>query len=384
MTSPDAVSPVSPGADGPGPGAPGGPGGEPAPASPRPRLPIPSLLERAPFQTGFLGVLGGLAAIGLVGVLQSLQTILVIVILSLFIALGINPVVEWLVRRGVRRALAVGLVTLVVLVVLSLGVGAVVPMVNEQGLRLFRNAPGYLQALRENDQIAALDAQFDIIGRVTEFVTSGTWVNALFGGLLGAGLVVASTVFSAVMTLVLTLYFLSALPAIKNLIYQLAPASRRPRVRYLANEMFERIGGYLTGMFLVVALWAGGSFVVMNAVGLGGFALALCIVVGALAFVPVVGWMFAAALVATIAFSVSPNAGLITLGYFVVYSQLDAYLVQPRIFSSSLNVPPALIVLGALSGGILLGIVGALLAIPTVASLILLYREVLVPHLDER
>jgi len=384
MASPDAVGAVRPGAGGAAPDASGAAGGDPAPASPRQRLPIPSLLERAPFQTGFLGVLGGLAAIALVGVLQSLQSILVIVILSLFIALGINPLVEWLVRHRLRRAIAVGLVTLVVLVLLALGLGAVVPMVNEQGLRLFRNAPGYLQALRENDQIAALDRQFDIISRVTEFVTSGTWVNALFGGLLGAGLAVASTVFSLVMTLVLTLYFLSALPAIKNLIYQSAPASRRPRVRYLANEMFDRIGGYLTGMFLVVALWAGGSFVVMNVVGLGSFALALCIVVGALAFIPVVGWMFAAALVATIAFSVSPNAGLVTLGYFMLYSQLDAYLVQPRIFSSSLNVPPALIVLGALSGGILLGIVGALLAIPTVASLILLYREVVVPHLDER
>lgn len=342
----------------------------------------PSLLERAPFQTGFLGVLGGLAAIGLVGVLQNLQSILVIVLLSLFIALGINPLVEWLVRRRLRRAWAVAVVTVILVATIGLGAGAVVPMVNDQGLRLFRNAPGYLQALRENDQIAALDRQFDLIGRITEFLTSGTWVNSLFGGLLGAGVALASTVFSMVMTLVLTLYFLSALPAIKNLIYQLAPASKRPRVRYLANEMFERIGHYLTGMFLVVALWAAGSFVVMNVVGLGGFALALCILVGALAFVPVVGWMVSAALVATIAFSVSPNAGLITLGYFVVYSQLDAYVVQPRIFSSSLNVPPALIVLGALSGGLLMGIVGALLAIPTVASLILLYREVLVPHLD--
>lgn len=349
-----------------------------------PRASASSALERAPFQTGFLGVLGGLAAIGLVGVLQSLQAILVIVILSLFISLGINPLVEWLVHRGLRRALAVTLVTLIVLVILALGVGAVIPMVNDQGLRLLRNAPGYLQALRENDQIAALDAQFKFISRVTEFVTSGTWVNALFGGLLGAGVAVATTVFSMVMTIVLTLYFLSALPAIKNLIYQLAPASKRPRVRYLANEMFDRIGGYLTGMFLVVALWAAGSFIMMSIVGLGGFALALCIVVGALAFVPVVGWMFSAALVATIAFSVSPNVGLITVAYFVLYSQVDAYIVQPRIFSSSLNVPPALIVLGALSGGILLGIVGALLAIPTVASLLLLYREVVVPHLDGR
>lgn len=341
-----------------------------------------TLLERSPFEAGFLAVLGGIAALGLVTVLVNLQSVLVVVVLSLFLALGINPIVDWLVRRSVRRSLAVVAVTLAVLAVLGLGMWAVVPMVSDQGVRLLRNAPGYLQALRENGQIAALDHQFNIIGKITELVTSGAWVNALFGGLLGAGVALATTMASVVMTLVLTLYFLASLPAIKNLIYQFAPASRRDRVRFLANEMFERIGGYLTGMFLVVLLWGLGSFLVLNAVGLGQYALALCIVVAALAFIPIVGWMVSAALVVTIAISVSPTAGVMCAVYFLIYSQLDAYVVQPRIFSSSLNVPPVLIVLGALSGGLLLGIVGALLAIPTVASLLLLYREVLVPHLD--
>jgi len=342
-----------------------------------------SLLERSPFDIGFLGVFGGLAAFGVVAVLGQLQSILVIVTLSLFLALGINPFVDWLVRRGLKRSLSVMAVTLILVVALVLGIWAVVPVVSDQGARLFRNVPGYLQALLENQQIAALDQQFGVISKLTEFITSGTWVNALFGGLLGAGMAVASTAFSVAMTVVLTLYFLGSLQQIKNMIYQTAPASRRPRVRYLADEMFERIGNYLTGMFGVVTLWGVGSFIVMNLVGLGQYALALCIVVGAMAFIPVVGWMFAAAIVATIAFSVSPTAGAICLVYFFVYSQLDAYLVQPRIFSGSLNVPPVLIVLGAIAGGTLLGIVGALLAIPTVASLLLLYREVLVPHLDK-
>jgi predicted PurR-regulated permease PerM len=341
-----------------------------------------TLLERSPFDIGFLGVAGGLTAIGLVAVLAQLQSILVIVVLSLFLALGINPFVEWLMRRGLKRPIALLTVMFVVLAILVLGVLAVVPVVSDQSLRLFRNAPGYLQALRENQQIGALDRQFNIIGRLTELITSGTWVNALFGGLLGAGMAVATTAFSVVMTLVMTLYFLGSLPQIKNMIYQTAPASRRPQVRYLADEMFERIGNYLTGMFGVVTLWGVGSFIVMNLVGLGQYALALCIIVGAFAFIPVVGWMVAAAIVGTIAFSVSPTAGAICLIYFFAYSQLDAYVVQPRIFSGSLNVPPVLIVLGAISGGTLLGIVGALLAIPTVASLLLLYREVLVKHLD--
>lgn len=341
-----------------------------------------SLLDRSPFDIGFFGVLGGVAAIGVVTVLSHLQSILVIVVLSLFLALGINPIVDLLMRRGLKRPLAVLAVMLVVVAALVLSVWAVAPVVSDQGMRLLRNAPGYLQALRENDQIAALDRQFDVISKITDFLTSGTWVNALFGGLWGAGVAVATTAFSVVMTVVLTLYFLASLPQIKDVIYQTAPASQRPQVRFLADEMFDRIGNYLTGMFGVVTLWAVGSFIVMNLVGLGQFALALCIVVGVLAFIPVVGWMVAAAVVGTIAFSISPTAGGICLAYFVVYSQLDAYLVQPRIFSGSLNVPPVLIVVGAISGGTVLGVVGALLAIPTVASLLLLYRAVLLPHLD--
>lgn len=341
-----------------------------------------TLLSRSPFEVGFLGVAGGLTAFGAVAVLAQLQSVLVIVVLSLFLALGINPLVDLLVRRGLKRPLALMSVTFVVLAALALGVWAVVPVVSDQSMRLFRNAPGYLQALRENQQIAALDRQFNIISRITDLVTSGTWVNTLFGGLLGAGVAVATSAFSIVMTLVLTLYFVASLPQIKDMIYKTAPASRRPQVRFLADEMFERIGNYLTGMFLVVTLWGIGSFIVMNIMGLSQYALALCIIVAALAFIPVVGWMVSAALVGTIAFSISPMAGAICLIYFFVYSQLDAYLVQPRIFSRSLNVPPVLIVLGAISGGILIGIVGALLAIPTVASLLLLYRQVLVPHLD--
>ncbi len=362
--------------------APGGSGAPHPPEHASAGLRVRSLLERSPFQTGFLAVLGGLLAIGVVGVLGMLQQIIILVVLSLFLALGINPAVEWLVRRHLPRAVAVPIVAVILIAVVVLGGWAVFPVMQEQGMRLFMNAPGYLQALRENPQIASLDQQFKIIDRVTEQVKSGGWVNGLFGGLVGAGRVLANTVFSLIMTIVLTLYFLSSLEQIKGLIYQLAPASRRPRVRYLANEMFSRIGGYLTGMFIDVTLWAIGAFIMMNIIGLGQYSLALSFVVMAFAFIPVVGSFISMGIVSIIAFSISPTAGLICLIYFLSYSQVDAYIIQPRIFSQSLNVPPALVILGAISGGILLGIVGALLAIPTVASLILLYREVVVPHLD--
>lgn len=341
-----------------------------------------SLLHRSPFQIGFLLTLGAMTAYGIVTAALELKSILILVLLALFISLGLNPLVEWLQRRRLPRSLAVLVVALGLLLVLVLSVWAVVPVVTEQGANLITSAPVWLQSLRENPQVADLDAQFQIIDKVIGFLTSGAWLSSLFGGLLGAGIVVANIVFSLTVTLVLTLYFLASLPGIKNVIYQLAPASRRSRARYLANEMFRRVGGYMTGMFLVISLWGVGSFIVFNVVGLSNYALALSLVVAALVFIPAVGSWVALAICSLIAFSVSTTTGIVVLAYFLAYQQLDAYVIQPRVFSRSLNVPAVLVILGAISGGLLLGVVGALLAIPTVASLLLLYREVLVPHLD--
>ena len=155
-------------------------------------------------------------------------------------------------------------------------------------------------------------------------------------------------------------------------------------MRYLANEMFNRIGGYMSGMFVVVTLWAVGSFIMLNIVGLGQYSLALAVLTGLFSFIPIVGSSIGLVLCVVVAFSNSVTAGFVMLVYFLIYQQLDAYVVQPRVFSRSMNVPAVLVILGAISGGFLLGIPGALLAIPSVASLLLLYREVLIPHLDRR
>lgn len=341
-----------------------------------------SLLYRNPFQIGFLLTLGGLVAFGLVGAVVALQSVLILVVLSLFLALGLNPLVEALHRHGTARGLAVAVVALALVVAMALGAWAVLPLLTDQVNILIQNAPGYLQGLRENPQVAELDRQYDVINRVSLVLTSGAWVEGLFGGILGASAAIANVVFSLIVTLVLTLWFLASLPSIKQTIYQLAPASRRPRVRYLAGEMFRRIGGYMSGLFTVVLLASGSAFVFLNAVGLGSLSLALSVVVAIFAFIPLVGPTISMLIVSLVAFSNNTTTGVIALVFFILYQQIDAYLLQPRIFSKSVNVPGPLVVLAAISGGILFGIPGALLAIPTVASLLLLYREVVVPALD--
>ncbi len=340
------------------------------------------LLRQSPFAIGFLGAVGAMVAIGLATALVQLSSIIVLVVVALFLALGLNPLVEELVTRGVKRGLAVAIVALGGLLIVVLGSTALVPVVTRQVDLLIRNAPGYLQQLRMNDTVARFDAETHVISNATEYLKSGALLNNAFGGLLGAGMYLANAVFSVFITLVLTVYFLASLESIKNALYQLSPASRRQRTRYIAGMVFKRIGGYLTGLFILVTLASSGAFVMMLLAGLGEYALALAFVVAVCWCVPLIGATAAAVVVSLIGFTVSPTVGVICLVYFLVYIQFDAYVVQPRVMARQVNVPAALIVVGALAGGTLLGIVGALLAVPTMAVLLVLYREIALPHLE--
>jgi len=133
---------------------------------------------------------------------------------------------------------------------------------------------------------------------------------------------------------------------------------------------------------VVVLIAMSVAFVFLNVIGLSQYALALTVVVGLFAFVPLVGTTISMIIVSIIAFSSSPTTGLITLIFFLAYQQFDAYFIQPRVFSHSVQVPSVLVMLAAISGYLLLGMIGAILAIPVMAALLLLYREVLLPHLD--
>jgi predicted PurR-regulated permease PerM len=342
------------------------------------------MIIRQPFAFGFYATIGALVAIGLGNALISLKAILLIVVLSLFIALGLNPMVEWLTKRRLPRGAAVLAVMLGVLVVVGLGATALLPVVTDQGTTLYKNAPTYIQSLRENQQIANLDAQYHFISRLQDFLTNGNLLNALWNGLLGAGAVVANALFSLIVTIVLTAYFLASLPQIKTTIYLLSPGSRRPRAKYLADEMFTRIGGYVTGMTIDVVIAGIVFFIFLSFVGLPQYALALAFMVALLTYIPLIGGITNIVVVSLIGLSVSPTVGVICLIFCILYQQFDTYFTQPRLMARQVKVPGALVVVAALAGGTTLGIPGAVMAIPLAAALLLVYREVILPALDAR
>ena len=340
--------------------------------------------RHSPFFIGFVGGLGALLAYFLYVALTSIGSVLVLVVVSMFLAAGLNPSVEFLGRRGLSRGWACTVVIVGVLGTLALFVVAIVPVIGDQVGSLSANAPGWLDRLQQNQRVQELNDNYQIIDKVQDYVANGDFVTGLFGGVLGLGLRVLSTLFNAFVVVVLTLYFLYSLELTKNAFYRLAPASRRTRVSRLGDSVITSVGGYVAGAF-VVALSAGlSSLVFLFVVGLGEYAVALAFVVALLDVIPMIGATIGAVVVTAIGFATDVNVGIACIVFYVVYQQVENYVIYPRVMKRSVDVPGAVTVIAALVGAALLGVVGALLAIPTAAAVLLIMREVVVKRQDAR
>jgi predicted PurR-regulated permease PerM len=339
------------------------------------------LRRDSPFMLGFLGALGVLLALGIVHALSQARSVLILIVVALFLAVGLNPVVEGLTRRGMRRGLAIAIVFAIVIGAF-VGFGfAVVPPVVEQTQAFVKELPSYLEDLRGNEQIRKFDNDYHVIAKAQAYVTGPDLGQRLFGGLLGVGRIVLSTVFSAFTLLIMTLYFLAALPSMKRQAYQLIPASRRQRVTLLTDEILVRIGGFVSGALAVAFIAATTSFIFLLIVGLP-YALALAVFVGLLDLIPLVGATVAAVVVSSLGFIDSTSAGIACVAFYIAYQQFENYVIYPRVMRRAVDVPAPVTVVAVLIGGALLGITGALLAIPIAAAALLVIRQVTIPRMD--
>ena len=339
--------------------------------------------RHSPFYFGFLATIGALVAWTLFRGLGQLTTTITILIVAFFLTLALNPMVQALVDRGLRRAWSVlivfaGVIGTVVLV----GLVVVPPVVNE-GSALLTSAPDYVNRLIQTPWLQDLDQHYQVFEKAqeefTKRVQDGSLVGQIFGGVLGAGRIVISGVFQFLTILILTLYFLATLPRIKQAAYAAVPASRRPRIVSLSEEIMRRTGAYAAGQGLVATINGLCSFIMMSLVGIP-YPAVLAVVVGLLGLIPLVGATIGAVVVGVIAFLNEPQHALIVAIYYIVYQQIENYVIVPRIMTSTVSVPGALTIVAALAGGTLLGVLGALLAIPVAAGLLLLYEEVLLPR----
>lgn len=339
--------------------------------------------RHSPLRIGFTAALGVALAYGLVQALVAVRSVLLLLLVAAFLAIGLDPAVQWLERRGVTRGRAVAIVLMAVLLCF-VGFGlAVVPPIIVQAQQFLAAVPGYLQDLQSNQRIAQLDTRYHLLDQLQSALNDPARLGStLFGGVIGVGKVVIGAFFSALTVLILTLYFLSNLPDIKTYSYRLVPRSRRARVGLLTDEILTRVGGYVAGALSIAAIAGVTTFVLLLAVGVP-YPLALALLVALTDLIPLVGATIGAVIITLVAFSVSIQVGIIAGVYYLAYQQLENYVLYPRIMKRSVDVSPAATVVAVLVGGALLGVIGALLAIPIAAAVQLMLNEVVAPRQDE-
>jgi len=345
---------------------------------------VPGGTRHGPVVLGFLYAAGALVAFWMGSLLLSVGGVLVLVLVAMFIAVGLDPSVRFFEHRGLRRPWAVLVVICCVLLALALFLLALVPVITDQVASIVDKVPSWIDEVEHNRQVQELDREFGLLDKTQDFITSGTWTSGLFGGVVGIGVAVFSFLTNAFIVTVLALYFVASLKTTKEAMWSLAPASKRPRVMNLGERIFESVGGYVSGAF-VVAMCAGlSSLVFLLIVGLGEYAVALAAVVALLDVIPMIGATLGAIVVCAIGFATDPKIGIFCVIFYVLYQQFENYVIYPRVMQRSVNVPGSVTVIAALVGAGLLGVVGALLAIPTAAAVLLLLRELWIPKQNAR
>nr|WP_309124432.1 AI-2E family transporter [Arthrobacter sp.] len=349
--------------------------------------PQPRSMRQHPIHFGFMASVGAGLALLAYFMITNVGQLLVWIGAALFIALGLDPIVRWLEGRGVPRPAGIFL-ALLMLVGIIVGFFAVlIPTIVSQTTQLVERAPGYARDFLASDFFQTVDQQFEVRERVTDevnrFFADSEAVGGIFGGVLGVGTVILNSLFGVLVILVLTLYFLASLPAMKKWAYRLAPRSRRARVERLSEEITRSVGNYVIGQACVALLNASFAFIFMSIADVP-FSVLLAFIVAMLAFIPLVGAVIAAVVVSLVALTVSWQTAALFAVLYVAYLQVEAYFISPRIMQKAVAVPGAVAVIAVIAGGTLLGVLGALIAIPLAAGAMLLLKEVFIARQDNQ
>ncbi|GAA1832442.1 AI-2E family transporter [Agromyces salentinus] len=344
------------------------------------------------FRIGLAGTLGVGVGILILTSIASLSTVLTYVGAALFLALGLEPAIGWLERRGLPRWSAILIVMTGVGLILAALVLAVVPIVVEQISQLVEEVPAIVERVNSQDWVEALTRQFPQVkieeifeqatSAITDFFTNPEKLSELAGGVFQVAVAIGAGIFAAVIVFILTLYFSSSLNVMKHTAYQLVPASRRARFADLTEQITQSVGRYVLGQAGLAACNGVASFIFLSIIQ-APFPAVLAFVAFMFSLVPLVGTLSASiviVLVCLIPGLGSPLTALVAAIYYLVYMQVEAYVLSPRIMNRAVKVPGALVVIAALAGGTLLGVLGALVAIPVAASILLIVKQVVIPR----
>jgi predicted PurR-regulated permease PerM len=270
------------------------------------------------------------------------------------------------------------------LAVLAILISAVLPPLASQAARFIKSAPLVMQTLNDIPLVANLDRQFDgaisnALSNAGDFLANTANWPSMVGGLLQVGISIFNGFFGAIIVLILTLYFMASLDGFKRWTYSLVPSSRRQKFANIAEQISESVGRYVMGQVSIGVIQSIVVFTLLSVLNVP-YALVIAAFSFLLGLIPLVGTITAAVIASLVALSVSPNTAIIVAVFYLIYMQVEAYIISPRIMSRAVQVPGAVVVIGALAGGAILGVLGALVAIPVAASIMLILRQVVIPR----
>jgi len=339
-----------------------------------------------PFYFGFMVTAGALIAFTLLQALASASAVFILIIISLFLAAGLNPAVLFFQNRGLKRGASVGAVMGLVLLFVAAFIAIAAPPLIDQGNQLVNNAPQLVKDLNNNAFINDLNNRYGVIDslqtKIDSVIKDGQFAITAFGGVIGVGKAVVSGLVSTLTILVLTLYFLAALPQVVQISLRFVPATRRDRVSKLSNAIIARVGSFVGGQGIIAILAA--LFILIMGLIIGmPYTAPLAMVVLVCGFIPLVGHFIGMSIVTLVSLTKSPTTALVALGSYIIYVQIENYVITPKIMRKSLAIPGLVTIIAALLGTSLLGLIGGLLAVPIAAAVLLIIDEVVFPRADQ-
>jgi predicted PurR-regulated permease PerM len=352
---------------------------------------LPSVTERViRFRVRTILAIFGLAIAvwALLHLASIARHVLVWIVISIFLALAINPLVEWLQkRRGLHRR---GLAKSVAFLLVLLGVAAVaalfIPTLVDNVNKFVTAVPGYIDDLTKGKgRLGFLETKYHVVEKVREQLDNGGAKRLL--GLSGAAVSITKGVVNIVIgtiTIVfLTFFMLLEGPIWVERLYSLLSPESQPRWRKVGHDIYRQIGGYVTGN-LVISLIAGGlTTIVLLILGVP-YAVALGLIVALLDLIPLAGATIAAIIIAAVAFLHTIVAGIIVVVFFIIYQQVENHILQPLVYHRTVALSPLAILISVLIGAEVAGVLGALAAIPVAGALQVLIVDFLRAHRERK
>ena len=340
-----------------------------------------------PFMFGLLGALGVLVALMIGGIVGQLATVLVYIGVALFLALGLDPIVRFIERKLPRPA-AVAVVVIGVLLAFAGIILAIVPTLAEQIGNLIKDGPKMIEDFTNSAWFQDVSGQFggtikDAVDGVVGFVQNPDNFLDIGGGVFAVGAGIAGGLTGITIVVILTLYFMASLRSMKRVAARFVPAYQRDTFSELLEDVSSAVGRYVIGQASLALTNGILSLIFLTIIGAPVPALlALIAFIGSM--IPLVGTLSASIIISLICLFVSPTTALIAIIYYLIYMQIEAYVLSPRIMNKAVAVPGALVVIAAVAGGALGGILGALVAIPVAASIIIIVQKVVFPNQDRK